>query len=846
MPLNLKQINMGKRDALTNPRDIFAALPDKPWHRLRQEQGEVLKEWHLRRTEQDLVIKLNTGGGKTLVGLLIGQSSLNEGLSPVAYLVPDTYLIDQVIDTAESVGIAVTRDVRDEGFRAGRTILVATFERLVNGRSVFGVRGYKPVVELGTVIVDDAHAALAAARGQFCATLPADCEGYDELLKLFAADLRRQSAKAFSDLEDGDRGQPLRVPPKAVTERADELLQILKKYGSNDAIPSFFFSWPLVAEQLNLAFITFSDRVVEIKTPCPQIDMIPAFDRATRRVYLTATLSDESILVTELGADPTGVITPITPDRASDLGDRMILAPMSINPRLSSDAIRTMVREFADGDRNGDDTLEATPVNVVVLVPSRRVADEWEPFADEIVNVETMRPVVQRLTDGEHLGVVVLINKYDGVDLPDDACRLLVIDGVPTPLTPSEQRESAALSGSARFVARTVQRIEQGMGRGIRDVEDYCAVLLMTREAALTIQDPRQRRFYSPATHAQIDLSLVVAGQIEGEGLEEVRNALDVFLERDEEWLTASRTATAEVEYARGGGVSPIAIARRRAFDKAVAGDIEAAVSEIRSALNTVTDDLETGWYMEELAAYQQLVSPVDAQKTLSKAREKNVAVLKPDAQLRKHAVKGPQRQAEAAAAYLGANYADPITFRLAVGNLFDNITWELREAVDKAEEQIRILGLHLGFESTRPEKEYGDGGPDNLWGLTPTRNAIIELKTGITRDDTRIVKSEAEQLLHSLEWDRNSNPHVQNQIPVMVHPDTTLHPAAVLNAATRIITPDDLVKLRKDVETFADELSSAKSWADPIAVAEALQRNRLTADQVLPAHSSKPTKKRK
>ncbi|MGV7524182.1 helicase C-terminal domain-containing protein, partial [Mycobacterium kansasii] len=82
------------------------------------------------------------------------------------------------------------------------------------------------------------------------------------------------------------------------------------------------------------------------------------------------------------------------------------------------------------------------------------------------------------------------VNKYDGVDLPHDACRLLIVDGIPTPLSGAEQRESAALTGSTVFQARKVQRVEQGMGRGIRDLEDYCAVLLLTRETALTLRDP--------------------------------------------------------------------------------------------------------------------------------------------------------------------------------------------------------------------------------------------------------------------------------------------------------------------------------------------------------------------
>lgn len=402
MPINWDKINADNSAKLLQPRDIFTALPHKPWSRLRPEQGEVLKQWFDRRDKPDLVIKQNTGGGKTLVGLLIGQSSINEGFGPVIYLVPDTYLIKQVVDEAPN-GIAVTTDRHDERFLAGGAILVSTFEKLVNGRSSFGVRGQKPVTQLGTVIVDDAHSALAAARHQFCPTLPPDCPGFGELLDLFAEDLKRQSPKAFADLKDKDYSAALRVPPKATAERAAAALQILKKYGDNDDIKEFYFGWPLVADNLEMAIITFSHRGVEIKMPCPAIDMIPAFSQARRRVYLTATLADESILVTELGAAPDSIRDPITPERASDLGDRIILAPMSINPSLSEVTVQRIAREFADGDRDGDGTNTDKPINVVVLVPSGYRATAWEQFADVTVNVKTMGPVIDRLTAGEQV-----------------------------------------------------------------------------------------------------------------------------------------------------------------------------------------------------------------------------------------------------------------------------------------------------------------------------------------------------------------------------------------------------------------------------------------------------------
>lgn len=841
MPIRWNEINPNKGAQLTRPREIYASLQGRRWARLRPEQNEVLEAWYERKDEPDLVLKQNTGGGKTLTGLLIAQSSLHDGVGPAVYLVPDRFLIQQVVDEAEAAKIAVTIDTRDEGFRSSQAILVTTFHKLLNGRSTFGVRGVKQVVPLGVVIVDDAHAALTSSGGIFTATVPASCKAYEQLLKLFTVDLRDQSPKAFAEIAAGDFGGPIRVPPKAVAERADEVMKIVQPYTNDDKLNTLFYSWTFVADSLKFATMTFTSKGVEIKTPCPQVSLIPAFRQARRRVYLTATLEDEGVLVTELDAAPDGVRRPITPKQASDLGDRIILAPLSINPQLTDGAIRKLARQFADGDRNGDGTADAEPVNVVVLVPSDKVSKTWVHVADETLHVDDMRPTIDRMKDGEHVGVVVLVNKYDGVDLPGDACRLLIIDGIPTPLTPHEQRASAALTGSLSFKARDVQRLEQGMGRGIRDVSDHCAVLVLTSDAALTLRDPQLRQFYSPATKAQIELSQQIAEQIAGEGITEVAGLLDVFLTRQHQWVSKSLEATADVTYDGVGTVTDLAIARREAFNRAVAGDADGAVLVLRKGLDSVTDGLVRGWYLEELATYEHFVDPVAAQKTLAAARKLNDGVLKPAVPPSRKKISGPAAQGKAASDYLATHYHDARTLQLAASSMFDNVAWGVEHAADLAEEQVRLLGLHLGFGSNRPEKEDRDGGPDNLWGFAPGRYAVIEMKTDVTRDELAITKSEAEQLVHSMTWFGDHYPNATHSTPVLVHPSNELHAAAHLPAGTRIITTEDFDNLRRHVEAFVNEVAANTSWSDATAVTDALTRNHLVSDQIVTRHSRKP-----
>ena len=61
-----------------HPRDIFFTLNRASSFSFpRDIQTEVMNRWFESRNNRDNVIKLNVGSGKTLVGLLLLQSSLN-------------------------------------------------------------------------------------------------------------------------------------------------------------------------------------------------------------------------------------------------------------------------------------------------------------------------------------------------------------------------------------------------------------------------------------------------------------------------------------------------------------------------------------------------------------------------------------------------------------------------------------------------------------------------------------------------------------------------------------------------------------------------------------------------
>lgn len=105
-----------------------------------------------------------------------------------------------------------------------------------------------------------------------------------------------------------------------------------------------------------------------------------------------------------------------------------------------------------------------------------------------------------------HIGLVVLVNRYDGIDLPDDACRLLVIDGLP-PLRSEYDKYVQDINPNNKLLLQEQVQIEQGMGRGVRSNSDSCCVVLMGNKLADILLRNNGVSFFSNTTREQYNLS---------------------------------------------------------------------------------------------------------------------------------------------------------------------------------------------------------------------------------------------------------------------------------------------------------------------------------------------------
>jgi len=808
---------------LLDPRDIFNALPAKSTDLdyLRGPQDQVLEQWHRRRDSRDLVIKMNTGGGKTLVGLLIARSQLNEGLGPVAYLVPDHYLASQVCAEAERLGIETTSDPRAFAYASGRAVLVDVFQRLFNGMSIFGVTGSAgrpPQVQVGSVIIDDAHACLAKAEQVFRLTVPSSEETYAGIIELFEDVLDQQSPNGLLDLRARRVSAIEQIPHWAWIDRQSEVLA--KLHPLSDVEP-YKFVWPLLVDILPLCRAVVTSEALEIAAPCLPTHALTGFENAQRRVYLTATLADDGVLVTDLAADPAAVAAPIVPGSAGDIGDRLILVPQQTHPEASDDEIRDLVIEVAHAR------------HVVVIVPSNARAKYWEPYAALVLDKDNLADGVARMRTDSEVGLVVLVNRYDGVDLPGDACHVLVLDGLPEALDGQARLDLSQLAGSRLLLARQVQRLEQGMGRATRSNEDYCVVMLLGARLAERLHGSLARSSFSPATRAQLDLSEAVATELEGSELEGLHDVIDQCLSRDKSWIAASRGVLAPLRY-DPATVSASAIAGREAFDLATAREYREACKALQPAVDAAEDNASKGFLQQQLSVYTHPIDPVGAQQLQLAANRNNRNLLRPMDGVTYERLSAPGlEQGAAGSSWLQQRYATTTELLLGFSALLSDLDWGPHTKL--FEQAWSDLAWHIGMAGQRPERDIGRG-PDDLWAMPGPHFLVCEAKSN-AKDDHPVYKSDAEQLSNAMDWFRGQYPGLLST-PILIHPQAKFDTRAAVPTGCQVVTTAKLAGLRDAVSRLAQRLADQNAFRDVARVGALLNAHGLTASSFVARHT--------
>lgn len=755
---------------------------------LRPAQIAVLTKWfETEAGRRDTIIKLHTGQGKTLIGLLILQSRINAGHGPVVYICPNNYLVDQTCEQARQFGIRTCTSEGDlpEDFVDAKSIFVTSVQKVFNGLTKFGLN--KHSVSVDTMLMDDAHACSDTVRNQCRIHIPREEEAYSLLKALFSTDLEEQGVGTYADIENKNWDAFLPVPYWAWISRESEVAKILSKNSDRKSIK---FAWPLLKNILPHCHCIISGRGLEIEPYIAPLDAFGSFDKAKRRIFMSATVTDDAFLIRGLRLSPETIAEPITYDEEKWSGEKMVLLPSLIHEELDHGLIVTKFSKSSKKRSFGQ----------VALVPSFEKAKPWESNGAVVPSTETIGTVIDALSKGAFENTVALVNRYDGVDLPDKTCRILIFDSKPYAESLTDLYEEQCRPHSAATLMRTVRTVEQGMGRSVRGEKDFSVVVIIGSDLVRMLRDKSSRRFLSSQMATQIEIGLEItdmAKQDIADGVEPWPAFVDLAmkcLSRDEDWKAFYAEKMEKVSVT---GSDKAALNLYKAeLDAELAyikGDYAGAVKLVQAIVDKgALDDDEKGWHLQTQARYNFVPNRAEADVLQIAAHKRNRLLLKPASGVKvtKLTVVS-QGRAERVKKWI-KNQNDYADLNVAVTEMLGRLVFGTK--ADKFEAALNELSFALGFVGERPDAEWKEG-PDNLWALDDSQYILFECKSEVDVTRAEINKREAEQMNRSSAWFAKHYKAMKVK-RLIIHPAGKIESAAAFTHDVEGVREADLKKL--------------------------------------------------
>lgn len=762
---------------------------------LRPSQLAVLKEWFASlQQSRDVIVKLHTGQGKTLIGLLMLQARLNAGQGPAVYLCPNNFLIAQTCEQAEQFGIATCQADPElpEVFQNGEKILVTSVQKLFNGLTKFGLK--RKSMKVGSLLMDDAHACSDTIRDACKIRIPNDEPAYAEIKTLFASELEQQGVGTFADIEHQKRDALLSVPYWSWLQSESEVAKILSSYADRQTVK---YAWPLLRDILPHCQCVFSGASLEIEPYVPPLEMFGSYWDASHRIFMSATVTDDAFLVKGLRLEPKVILHPLTYSGERWSGEKMVLIPSLIHEDLTRTEI---VHAFGTSNSK-------RKYGHVALVSSFARTKDWESYGALIANTESVAEAIELLQDGKFERTVVLVNRYDGIDLPDAMCRILIFDGRPFSESLIDLYQESCRPNSEATLMRTLRTIEQGMGRSVRGEKDYSAIVITGSDITRLVRDKDTRRFLSPQMATQIEIGLEIAEMAkqdldDGETpMQTLSSLLSQCTKRDDDWKAFYVERMEKVKPSGANEhVLSLYAAELTAEQAYGAGDYAKATKTLQTLIdagNLTRED--SAWYLQEMARYLYNVNRPESQKLQIAAFNKNRFLLKPRSGVTVAKLKVvSQGRTERIKAWISKQeqYAQ---LNLVISDILDRLVFGTK--ADKFEQALDDLSWALGFKGERPDKEWKEG-PDNLWALSDQQYIVWECKSEVGISRAEINKREAEQMNRSSAWFEKHYAGMSAR-RFIVHPAHVVESAAAFTHEVQAVREAELKRLVKSVRSF-------------------------------------------
>jgi Type III restriction enzyme, res subunit/Helicase C-terminal domain len=516
-----------------SPDRLFRDLPRRKHASLFDHQGQILRTYVAKALKApDVALQLPTGSGKTLVGLLLAEWRRRKFGERVVFLCPTRQLVNQVAEEASSkYGLTVEPflgQIKNYAPQARTAYENADRVAVTTYSSLFNINPFFSDPEI--VVVDDAHASENYIASQWTLRIERFDEDNETLFKAVAGVLKGVLSETNYERLTGDwdaiddRAWVDKVPTQRLAEISSELRAAISE---NIGDGELKYRWRMIREHLNACQFYVSSSELMIRPLIPPTWAHAPFADAMQRIFMSATLGAGGDLERLTGRSQI-LRLPIPEgwDRQG-IGRRFFIFP---DKSLKEQEVVNLRRELM---KRAGRSLVLTPSDKAAKAVTSDVEKSLKCPVFSGADLENRKAEFVK-TDP---AVAVVANRYDGIDLPEDDCRLLFIEGLPRAVHLQERFLMARMGANLLLNERVQTRVLQAVGRCTRGLNDYSTVVVTGEDLPAYLTDRKRRSHFHPELQAELEFGIEQSTKVDAAAILE---NFGIFQEHDEDWEDAN------------------------------------------------------------------------------------------------------------------------------------------------------------------------------------------------------------------------------------------------------------------------------------------------------------------
>ncbi len=477
-----------------------------------------------------VALELPTGSGKTLVGLLIGEYRRKKNKEKILFLCPTNQLVHQVVNEANNKyglkAIAFCGKQRNYSPKDKSNFLMANVIAVTTYSSFFAQYSFFEDVDI--LIMDDVHSCEDYIISNWTIQIERNDSSFSPIVELIKPILNETDYQYLCS--DDCSADVLTwcnlVPAPLLSTKISDLDSILRtsfKEGMAN-----FYSYSRISENLKECNMFISNGAILIRPWIAPTLTFPPFSQAKQRILMSATLGSSGELERITGIEKITRLPIVNDWDKKGLGRKFFTFPdLSLGADYQGDVIIA---------------LHNLCKKSVFLVPDTKSSDIIHEFFTKylpnsvVLNAKDIERAKTEFTDNPE-ATVILANRFDGIDFPDEESRLLFIWNLPK-TTNMQERFLISRTGASKLYAERIKtRIIQAVGRCSRNPSDYSIVCVMGNTIQNDLTKHDKLRQFPPELRAELQFGL--ENSTDYATVDDIIIQSKDFLSRNQSWQEA-------------------------------------------------------------------------------------------------------------------------------------------------------------------------------------------------------------------------------------------------------------------------------------------------------------------